>query len=119
MDSHFHYDASHYPKPLHSVPVTSFFGSVSRIHQTPHINSTTGDDMDFQQNIPSADMQEDTTEERSVGASEAWGAAMEAVSDVAHGPVQLELGAVVSMHVYAGLLVLALAVGFVTGLKQQ
>lgn len=40
LDSHFHYDASHYPPPLNQVPVTSFFGSVSSVRSTPSLSST-------------------------------------------------------------------------------
>jgi hypothetical protein len=43
LDSHFHFDASHYSRPLHSVPVTDFFGSVSAVQPTPPLSSTAGD----------------------------------------------------------------------------
>lgn len=43
MDSHFHYDASYYHKPLNQVPITSFFGSVSKVQATPELSSTVGD----------------------------------------------------------------------------
>eukprot|EP00775_Hariotina_reticulata_P007320 gene7320-7532_t len=43
LESHFDYDASHYPKALGDVPVTSFFGSVSNPRPTPSLQESVGD----------------------------------------------------------------------------
>lgn len=43
LESHFDYDASHYPKALGEVPVTSFFGSVSNPRPTPSLKESVGD----------------------------------------------------------------------------
>jgi len=43
LESHFDYDASHYPKALNEVPVTSFFGSVSNPQPMPALQQSVGD----------------------------------------------------------------------------
>jgi len=43
LESHFDYDASHYPNALNEVPVTSFFGSVSNPQLMPALQQSVGD----------------------------------------------------------------------------
>jgi hypothetical protein len=112
LDSHFHYDASNYRRPLDQVPVTDFFGSVSSIRPTPALNSTAGD-ADTGSNSSRDTLQLGTAAEggstgvarrssESSSSSEALSCRQESVA-VAVGPVEASPGGIVATQVYAGM----------------
>lgn len=130
MDSHFHYDTSHYKTPLHQVPVTNFFGSVSHVQPTPAISLTFGDGLDPQRGAATETEQRQTCDASydkqkaavaTTAANEVTSAAAEAeynFGEVKHGPVELLQGSLFRAEVYNGLLALVLVVGIVTIIKQ-
>lgn len=120
MDSHFHHDASHYHKPLDQVLVTSFFGSVSRVQQTPAIKDTIGDIQDFQQLAASESMDPRTCDDVSETVATAAAQAVEAGredAEVADGPVGSLPGGLAGLQVYFGMLALVVLIGVVTTVR--
>eukprot|EP00878_Enallax_costatus_P031621 GHUV01034585.1.p1 GENE.GHUV01034585.1~~GHUV01034585.1.p1 ORF type:complete len:404 (+),score=96.46 GHUV01034585.1:190-1401(+) len=132
MDSHFHYDVSNYNKPLGQVPITSFFGSVSRVQQTPELRSTVGNATCIRDCAPEAatvaaaastqditsNMATGTAPRAAVKAGSRAGHAPTTAAGVAVGPVRSELGGVVDSGVYIGLVVLMFVVGLASTLKR-
>uniref|UniRef100_A0A383VMD2 GPI-anchor transamidase n=1 Tax=Tetradesmus obliquus TaxID=3088 RepID=A0A383VMD2_TETOB len=124
LDSHFHYDASHYPRPLDTVPVTDFFGSVSSIQPTPALNSTAGDSDSWSySSYSSSEAAQELDVRRPAAVSSAGHASSSSSSSsqdgysdcscsvgssaVAVGPVQDLPGSIVDTGVYLGMAAVA------------